>query len=54
MVSRVLDTLPSLRAQAQHDELWGIDLKINEQNILEALVEKVFEFSILAVNGRSY
>ena len=42
MASRVLDTLPSLLAQAQHNELWGIDLKTNEQDALKAITGKVY------------
>lgn len=44
MASRVLDTLPSLLAQVQHNELWGIDLKTNEQDVLKEILGKVFEF----------
>lgn len=43
MASRVLDTLRSLLAQAQHDELWGIDLKTVERQVVEAVLEKVLE-----------
>lgn len=43
MASRVLDTLPSLLAQAQHDELWGIDLKTDERQVVGIILEKVLE-----------
>lgn len=41
LASRFRDALPSILKNSRHTEIWGIDLKDAEGQVLEVILEKV-------------
>ena len=41
LASRFRDTIPSILKKSRHTEIWGVDLKHAESQVLEVILEKV-------------
>lgn len=41
LASRFQDALPSILKKSRHTEIWGVDLKHAEWQVLEVVLEKV-------------